>query len=319
MNSITERIDVVANIPTGYLVEHCPPPKSVKVELTASCDFKCFFCATAHGLRKKGHMDLDLFKRIATDIKDSGVEELGMFYLGESMLYPHLAEAVEFAKRELQFPYVFLTTNGRTATPDKLRLLFYSGLDSLKFSFNWADGKQMKEVTQVDAFDKVVENIKRAHAERNNVWSQTGHKCGLYASSILYEGAQRDLMEKAVADIKPYLDQHYYLPLFSQHMLVADDIEAKDYVPIGGNIGRVNGAVPPVPCWALFREGHVDFNGMVTGCCFAHTPEFDFGSLNEMSFMEAWNSPKAKEFRRAHLSGDVREIACHGCITYTRK
>ena len=316
MESITKRIDAVVNIPPEYLAEELPPPKSVKVELTAQCDFKCFFCATSHGLREKGSMDLDFFKRIAQEMRGAGVEELGLFYLGESMLYPQLAEAVEFAKHEAQIPYVFLTTNGRLAKAEKLRALFYAGLDSLKFSFNSADGKQMKEVTQVDAFDQVVENIRRAKIERDQVWAQTGHKCGLYASSILYEGAQRDRMEKAVESILPSVDEHYYLPLYSQHMLTANESEEKGYVPTAGNMGRIGGMVPPLPCWVVSREGHVTWDGLLTACCFSHTEEFTMGDLNNETFMEAWNSQKFRALRKAHLDKDVTGTPCESCVAY---
>lgn len=316
MNSITKRIDAITNIPPEFLSEEIPAPKSVKVELTASCNLKCFFCATAHGLREKGHMDLALFKRIAKDIRGSGVEELGLFYLGESMLYPHLKEAVEYAKHELQFPYVFLTTNGVNSSAHKLRALFYAGLDSLKFSFNWADGKQMKEVTQVDAFDRVVANIKQAKIERDEVWNQTGHRCGLYASSILYEGAQRDLMAKAVEDIRPYLDEHYFLPLYSQHTLASKDIGEAGYVPVAGNIGRLGGLVPPLPCWAVSREGHVTYDGLLTACCFSHTDDFTMGDLKEQGFMEAWNSESFRELRLAHLTKDVTGTPCESCVAW---
>ena len=49
----------------------------------------------------------------------TGVEEIGMFYLGESFLYRNLPDAIAYA-RELGYPYIFLTTNGRLATPDRV-------------------------------------------------------------------------------------------------------------------------------------------------------------------------------------------------------
>ena len=48
-----------------------------------------------------------------------------------------LEDALERVKRECGYPYVFLTTNGRTATPERVRACIEAGLDSLKFSFNF--------------------------------------------------------------------------------------------------------------------------------------------------------------------------------------
>ena len=314
--SITARIDAVTRIPAAYRAEGIPPPRAVKIELTAACDFKCFFCATSHGLREKGHMDFDLFKRLAGEMREAGVEELGLFYLGESMLYARLADAVEYAKRQCGYPYVFLTTNGRLATPERTTALFYAGLDSLKFSFNSADGKQMKEITQVDAFDKVVNNIRAAKARRDMVADQTGHRCGLYASSILYEGAQRDEMERAVDLIREYVDEHYYLPLYSQHTLTTPQSTERGYVPTAGNMGRIGGLVPPLPCWAVFTEGHVTYDGKLTACCFSHTEDFTMGDLTATPFLEAWNSQAFQALRKAHLRKDVSGTPCAGCVAY---
>jgi len=162
MNKITERVDNITRIPEDYRTATPPAPKSVKIELTARCDFQCFFCATGFKLRDKLDMDWDLYTRLITEMREAGVEELGVFYLGESFLYKRLAEAIEYAKKTVGYPYVFLTTNGRMATKDRVKECYAAGLDSLKYSFNWANPEQCKEVTRVDAFETVVENIKGA-------------------------------------------------------------------------------------------------------------------------------------------------------------
>ena len=71
---------------------------------------------------------------------------------------------------------------------------------------------------------------------------------------------------------------------------------------------------PFLPCWQLFREGHITWTGMLVGCCFAYEPKWDFGDLNKMSFMEAWNSQAAQEIRQANLNLDVRGTACDRCV-----
>lgn len=40
------------------------------------------------------------------------------------------------------------------------------------------------------------------------------------------------------------------------------------------------------------------------------------GNLNDMSFMDAWNSEGFQELRKAHLSGDVRQTVCKDCVSY---
>ncbi len=150
-NRITERIDRITHISDEYRYAKPPIPRSVKIELTARCDFQCFFCASHSRLRDKSDMGIDFFKRIVKEMREDGVEELGLFYLGESFICDWLPEAVRYAKQDCGYPYVFLTTNGRMATPDRVRQCMENGLDSLKFSYNFSDAEQFAATYQAHA------------------------------------------------------------------------------------------------------------------------------------------------------------------------
>ncbi len=309
---ITDRIDAITELRSRHRSVAPPCPPSVKIELTARCDMQCFFCATAFRLRDKRDMEWDLLTRVLRDLRAAGVEEIGMFYLGESFLYKNLPEAIAYA-RELGFPYIFLTTNGRMATAERVQACFEAGLDSLKFSFNWADAEQCRSVTRVDAFDTVVENIKATRRVRDRVEAETGHRCGLYASSIQWDGDQQGRMTKAVETIRPYIDEHYWLPLYSQAGLTAG---ARDTKPVAGNIGRIGALREPMPCWALFTEGHVTYDGKLSACCFDHDGRFTMGDLKQTDFMEAWHGESFKALRAANLEKDVTGTPCERCIAY---
>jgi len=244
-----------------------------------------------------------------------GVEEIGLFYLGESFLCRWLPEAVRYAKKDCGYPYVFLTTNGRMATPERVRECMEAGLDSLKFSFNFSDAEQFHQVTGVrpDDFAKVVENLKTARRVRDEVEAASGHRCGLYASSIRYDDAQQARMRAAVAEILPYVDEHYWLPLYGQAGLTSG---ARGTVPTAGNQGRVGALRKALPCWSLFTEGHITYDGRLSACCFDHDGRFDMGDLYYETFMEAWHSERFQRLRCANLAQDVRRTACEQCIAY---
>jgi radical SAM protein with 4Fe4S-binding SPASM domain len=203
---------------------------------------------------------------------------------------------------------VFLTTNGTACTEEKLRAVFAAGLDSLKFSLNYADAGQFAQITRTAPrlFERLKENIKLAWRLRQ----EGGYKCGLFASYIRFDSEQDARMEELLAELRPYLDEVYALPIYSQ----AARIQMGGWKFSGGNQGRADNPVPPVPCWGLFRAGHVNFDGTVCGCCFSVGDEFTMGDLKRQSFMEAWHSEKFQTLRRAHLSHDVRGTACEGCI-----
>lgn len=316
MAKITERIDRITRLDPEFRSPAPPIPRSVKIELTARCDFQCFFCASAMRLRDKADIDRDFFRRILREMRDLGVEEIGLFYLGESFLCPWLPEAVRYAKQDCGYPYVFLTTNGRMATPERVRACMEAGLDSLKFSFNFADADQFMQVTNVRKIDfhKVEANLKEARAVRDAVEAATGHRCGLYASSIRYDDEQQTRMEAAVERILPFVDEHYWLPLYGQAGLTSG---AQGTVPTAGNQGRIGALRKPLPCWSLFTEGHITYDGRLSACCFDHDGRFDMGDLKVQSFSQAWHGANFQRLRAANLAEDVRGTVCEKCIAYS--
>src|SRR5207247_1346136 len=78
------------------------------------------------------------------------------------------------------------------------------------------------------------------------------YPCGLYASSIRYDGAQQERMQALVEEILPYLDEHYWLPLYSMGSLATEREKELGYRPIAGNQGRLGALREPLPCWSLF-------------------------------------------------------------------
>lgn len=313
--TITARIDRITDI-SGYIAAKLPSPRSVKIELTGRCNFKCSFCARSMVLRDQLDMDRALFERLVLELRAAGVEELGLFYLGESFLVPWLHQAISFAKTVAGFPYVFLTTNGSLATPRRLDRIFRAGLDSLKFSFNYADAAQFEVISGMPGrvFNVMVENVRQAKTIRDEVERETGHRCGLYASYIEYDGEQGERMRAIVNEIAPLLDEVYALPLYSQAEHVGEFERASGWEVTAGNRGRSGALRAALPCWACFTEGHITWDGKLSACCFDHDGRFNMGDLTQEPFMAAWNSESFQTLRAAHLNKNVIGTVCETCV-----
>jgi uncharacterized Fe-S cluster-containing radical SAM superfamily protein len=328
--SIVKRIDSITEITPEYFAPVVPAPKSVKIELTARCQYRCEFCA----LRTRdeqptsaGDMDLEFFKRITTEMREAGVEEIGCFYLGEPFMAPYLLmEAILWCKRDLKFPYVFVTTNGALASPRWVELCMKAGLDSLKFSINAADFEQFEKVMGVKSknYERALENLKTAREIRD----AGGYKCGIYASSIRFDGEQQQKMDALLKEyVLPFVDEHYFLPLYSMAMRSAEIEQKLGYKPMHGNSGRFDTktGLPTrtgLPCWALFTEGHVRSDGHLSACCFGSDDKFDVGDLNTQTFLEAWNGAGMQKVRAAHIRAKtegpdaLEDTFCRVCVAY---
>jgi hypothetical protein len=201
-----------------------------------------------------------------------------------------------------------------------------AGLDSLKWSVNACDEAQFRQIMAVKTslFRQALANIKRAKEIRDS----GGYQTGLFASSIRYDGEQLSKME-ALLDkhIRPYVDQHYWLPLYSMAMRSEELKQKLGYTPTHGNSGRYDTATglptrDPLPCWSVFTEGHVRCDGHLSACCFGSDEKFDVGDLTRQSFMDAWHGERMRVLRRAQIRTKtegpdaLRGTACEVCVAY---
>jgi len=307
--SITERIDNIVHVKPEYLHERIPAPPSIKIELNSRCAYKCHFCVRSVRENDKIDMDRGLFTRIMQEAYDAGTREAGLFYINEPFSVSWLPDAIAEC-REIGYPYVFLTTNGSVATPPRVEAAMRAGLDSLKFSLNFYDAQQLVDVAKVAArtFDRVIYHVKKAYEIRE----RGGYKTKLYASSIAFDGEQGKKMKAVVEQILPYVDEHYWLPLYG----MSGAAKAAGWKPRPGNPGRLdNMRTETLPCWAVFTEAHVTADGMLAACCFGTGLDGDLAmaDLKSTSFEDAWNSAAFRTLRKAHLNKDVSGTACAEC------
>jgi len=315
--SITDRIDNITRIPAPYLRAAPPAPRSVKIEISPRCNYRCGFCALrTREQQPKWDMDFGLFKRITREMREAGVEEIGVFYLGESFMNPRLlVDCIAYLKREVGMPYVFLTSNASMAFPEAVEECMKAGLDSLKWSVNAADEAQFEQVMGVSGklFHRALENVAAAWETRK----RGGWKTGLYASSIRYDGEQLERMQALLKErVLPFVDQHYWLPLYSMGAFATQREAELGYRPTAGNQGRLDALRAPLPCWSAFTEGHVTAEGKLSACCFDATANWTMGDLTKQSFRQAWNSAPFTKLREAHLKKDVRGTPCEQCLAY---
>lgn len=306
---ITKRIDAITGIPGEYLNTVIPAPKSVKIELTANCNYKCTFCVKSL-MPDNSQMDRAFYSRVIRELRAAGVEELGVFYIGESFTCKWLPDAIREAK-EVGFPYVFLTTNGSAATPERVKACMEAGLDSLKFSVNFTGADQFRQIAQVNP--KLYESALANIAAAKKVRDEGGYQCGIYASSIKFDGEQGEKMQRIIDQhVLGHVDEFYWLPLYG----MSGASKAAGWKPQPGNPGRLDNMRPPLPCWAAFTEGHITATGKLAACCFGKGADGDLvmADLNEVSFEQGWNSPEFQRLRQAHLSNDLRGTGCESCM-----
>ena len=294
MKKISEKVKQTVNIPEEYLSITPPAPKSVKIEITSRCDLKCFFCVVAYKKREKSHINKDLLYRILNEIKEAGVKEVGLFWLGEPFLNDELPDYVAYAKK-IGIPYVFITTNGRLASKDKLKRVFDSGLDSIKFSINAKNKEDFKNTTGVDAFDQVINHIQLAYKVRDE-----SPRPSIFASTVFDPKREKDYWETD-ALISPFVDEHYKLRLYGDKTFSTNEDEVGSIV----NHRHNRSISEMLPCWSLFTLPHITYNGFMSACYCDFNPDYFMADLKKVSFIDAWHSNKFMKLREKHLEENI--------------
>jgi len=310
MKKILERVEDSSSVTGEYRSLYPPIPKAVKIEVTSRCDLKCFFCAVTYKKQPAGDINQKFLYPLLDELAEIGVQEVGLFWLGEPLLNRQLAEHIAYAKKA-GIPYVFITTNGRLATPERIKPIFDAGLDSIKVSINSSNREQYKKVCGVDAFDQVLANLKQFKTIRGD-----RTKPAIYASSI-YDPNNSRIFDELKVLAQDYVDQHYPIRLYGElpyeeHLgLPLAEIMSDFYV-------ELRSLKDMMPCWSVFKLPHISFDGQLSACYCDHDERLYMADLNKVSFKEAWHAKTLVNLRQAHLDKVLKGHACEDCIAYKK-
>mgnify|MGYP000853632999 FL=1 len=103
-----------------YSLEPPFPKTNFLMELSNVCNHACIFCTHQKMQRKVGRMDQALGFDILRQAYELGTREVGFYATGEPFLIPELPAYIQKAK-EIGYTYVYLTSNGAMATPERIR------------------------------------------------------------------------------------------------------------------------------------------------------------------------------------------------------
>ena len=153
----------------------------------------------------------DMVYRVLQEAFDCGVRELGLYATGESFLVKDLAKYVELAKGEIGYEYLFITTNGALATPERVKPVLDAGLDSIKFSISAGTSETFKRIQGRDDFWLVVNNLRWISRYRDA--SRSSFR--IYVTMV-YTDETAGEVEKLRELVAPYIDEWDPHPLNNQ-------------------------------------------------------------------------------------------------------
>ena len=287
--------------------------KTMNIEIVNMCNEKCIYCEySAQGLhRQGGFIDDELFYKVTKEAKELGITDVGLYITGEPFLNPLLDKYIYYLKKELKFDYVYLSTNGILCTSDNLIKVVEAGIDSIKFSVSSSERENFKKHHGVDAFDKVLDNIKFAYKYREE--NQLDYALYMFCIITRYNEHEKEKMKELY---EKYVDEIVCLNVISSPYV-------KGVRELLGTQMREAGLTEIIcmenltlPCEELFNKIVVNAEGYLCVCCHETRSGYTcVENLHEISLKDAVYGEKMKKIRQMHIDKKICGTICEDCIS----
>lgn len=299
-------------------------PFSIFIEPTNICNFRCTPCVhgsdtTRNDLKPFKHMDMEIFKKIISDIKNwegGKLRLLRLAILGEPLLHPQFTEMVRIAKETDVAERVDTFSNGSLLTKEISEKLVDHGLDYIRFSIYSVLHDRHKEVTQVDCeINQIRHNIATLKKIKDAKRSQIPYVLVKMFDSFSEENEVFVNMYKDIADEVGFEKVHDATKYTENNLIKAyykdEKIEKLVRAEYKKNLNNLT--VCPRPFMAL----SINSCGDVLMCTHDAPRATKIGSVEKNSLEEIWNSEELFEFRKMQLLGNQHENRlCKNCDWY---
>ncbi|MDQ7822804.1 MAG: radical SAM protein [Candidatus Eremiobacteraeota bacterium] len=284
----------------GIRLEAMDFPMMSVLSFVYVCNARCPNCpytnsAIRHDYEDRPLMAEETFRRIADECGSYGAW-VRISGGGEPMLHPQAVELFEYAKKA--GAKVGIITNGSRFDEESTARILSAGVDMVEFSVDAADEENYGRVRPGLSWERLIANVKRFVALRNEMKSPTK----IIASGVNQKGID---IEKVAAFWEPLVDTFQKRKYLTWG--INDPSYSADETPY----------LPPeerVPCPFLFERLNIDSRGKVMVCGFDIAAVTDMGNVHQKPIREIWHGEGFKHYRDLHLSRRGHHLAlCREC------
>lgn len=141
-----------------YISNDCMSfPRTVYWECTQRCNFNCIHCySSSNNKLKDGELKLSEVKTLIRELSAMGTEFLSIGG-GEPLLYPHIADVVEYAAKKSVA--VEISTNASLVTDKIINNLKIAGLKFIQISIDGATNNTYSKIRKGGDLSLIIKNI----------------------------------------------------------------------------------------------------------------------------------------------------------------
>ena len=305
-------------------------PTRMDVENVSRCNFHCTMCQVSDWPKQQRADDMSVedFKRLLDE--QYGVVEIKLQGMGEPTLQGDaFFEMIRLARK--RHIWVRTVTNASLLhLKDNYKKLIDSGVNEVQISVDGADKQTFESIRRGSHFESVMRNIKMINAycaeigrfptkmwtvvQRGNVHqldglvrlaAELGFKSQVFGLNLVDWGTER---WHAINDAVAMHDQ-FTVDQALELMALGDQLGVT--VRFWNMDEAYRTDEPARRCPWPFERAYVSSDMRVVPCCLIANPDA-LELTNGKSLADAWKSEAYRNFRQAHITGDMPQ-ACRSC------
>ena len=263
------------------------------VELTSRCNMRCAMCPMGNLSRPEIDMPWWLVEKVAEDFRDNGIHVRWLHELGEPLLFPRLAEAIDL------FPGAAVSTNVMLLDEERGRELLGTTLQRIRLCLDTVNPEIYPEVRRGGVFDHVVANI------QTFLELSAGHDISVEI--------QRMVSLKTTQESKRDFEALFELDRFPQAKVIEKTCEGLDTTDATDLHEEFYGCFQGYP----FRWFVVLSDGRVTHCCIDSEGEQPIGDMKTQTVQEILATNTAERYMAAFKAKDWETLPrCGECFRH---
>ncbi|MCX6802972.1 MAG: radical SAM protein [Candidatus Diapherotrites archaeon] len=272
-------------------------PIDVKIETTNICNLNCVMCPNSVMKRKKGFIDLNLVKKIVSEVKPYA-ENISLHFMGEPLLHPNLFEIIKECKKA-NINTIF-STNARLMTKKLSKGILSSGLDLIIMNLDGTNKETYETIRRNSDFEKTKANI-----------------MNLLKTKIKYKKKTPLTVVQAVQLKKNEKEMNSFKNMWEK--IGVDGLKVRIAHTWSGSVDietkkETRPKVANLPCFDIWAKIVITWNGNVVPCCNDFDAQNVFGNINKQTISEVWNCDKFVDFRKKLLTkGHYNIPICKDC------
>ena len=284
-------------------------PFSLGIDPGNICNLKCPLCPTGESEPgvKRGFMDLELFKRIFDQLKDS-LQVINLYNWGEPLLNTNLVDIIRHVKGKNNSIRIITSTNLNVRNSKLLEELVNSGIDDIIVSCDGASKETYEKYRVGGNFDLVMENMrfllsknKELDKKAKIIWNFLVFKHNEHEVNIAKNMANEMGVNLTIGlmrtSLKDEIRKTHKEAIEHDKAWIPDNPEYSAY-------DKDKCATKKVlkTCRKPWETITISWDGLVFPCCAVFGESYNFGDAKNEPIKKIWNNQKFIRARQEILN-----------------